>query len=433
MSSWTALVDDVLVEVLLRLPPESVLRFRAVSKHWRRITTCPTFLVAYSHRRPLELLGYPDGYKMGVASENLLAGMDPLNDGPDTVCRCRRFLRFDGILHLVDCRDGLLLFALRQWRFLICNPATRQWASLPSLTPETCTFVVASGLYFHRPSGEHRVLCVGNLPQPGYKYDPAHRAYCEGEVVPAAAAADDYVDAFHYILSTGAGAKARRLCPVADGKRGTPSPCLAIGTTLYWSRHPEAAAVEENDSSSIVAFDTLSETFRAICCPPPLVNVDRHMQLRLFDMDGTLAVSAAREGSPCMQVWTLGDDAGKTWACILRLEDLPPPRPFDWLEAVAVLEGGVLLVVGSGWVVRYDMKEKSTVSSVDHSAGIRNLSLFHYRPSLAPLTTEPDAQMQMPCRRGQPLLGYCSADGSTCMPLCGSNNCETWIVPNGSL
>ena len=59
---------------------------------------------------------------MGIFSENLLAGMDCLN-GRET--GCQRSMRFDGILHLVDSRDGLLLFALRQKRFLICNPATR--------------------------------------------------------------------------------------------------------------------------------------------------------------------------------------------------------------------------------------------------------------------------------------------------------------------
>ena len=59
---------------------------------------------------------------MGIFSENLLAGIDRLN-GHDT--GCRRSMRFDGILHLVDSRDGLLLFALRQKRFLICNPAVR--------------------------------------------------------------------------------------------------------------------------------------------------------------------------------------------------------------------------------------------------------------------------------------------------------------------
>jgi hypothetical protein len=58
---------------------------------------------------PWELLGYPNDYWLGIFSENLLAGMDRLNCR-DTVCR--RSMRFDGTLHLVDSGDGLLSFAL---------------------------------------------------------------------------------------------------------------------------------------------------------------------------------------------------------------------------------------------------------------------------------------------------------------------------------
>jgi hypothetical protein len=61
MASSTHLVDDdVLAEILLRLPPGCVLRSRAVCKRWRRITMCPSFVTAYSGRHPLEVLAFPD-------------------------------------------------------------------------------------------------------------------------------------------------------------------------------------------------------------------------------------------------------------------------------------------------------------------------------------------------------------------------------------
>ncbi|KAL6629211.1 hypothetical protein ACP70R_028976 [Stipagrostis hirtigluma subsp. patula] len=106
--SPSALVDDVLAEIFLRLPPESILCLRAVSKHWRRIATCPTFVAAYSRRRPLELLAYPDGYNLGRGAKNVLAAVDPADGGGTGR---RRILRIDVRLHLVDSRDGLLLFA----------------------------------------------------------------------------------------------------------------------------------------------------------------------------------------------------------------------------------------------------------------------------------------------------------------------------------
>ncbi|XBI21586.1 hypothetical protein VPH35_062689 [Triticum aestivum] len=49
--------------------------------------------------------------------------------------------------------DGLLLLQVRD-RFHICNPATRQWVSLPALKDDAHI----AGLYPHDSSGEYRVL-----------------------------------------------------------------------------------------------------------------------------------------------------------------------------------------------------------------------------------------------------------------------------------
>ncbi|KAL6629773.1 hypothetical protein ACP70R_029538 [Stipagrostis hirtigluma subsp. patula] len=385
------LVDDVLTEIFLRLPPESILCLRAVSKQWRRITTGPTFVAAYSRRRPLELLTYPDGCRLERGAKNVLAAVDPAASGD---AGRRRLLRFDGQLHLVDSRDGLLLFADGERSFLICNPATRQWASLPSLAPEIMCVAagfVPSGLYIHRPSGEHRVLCIGGPPP---------------------RSSGPYVAAFHYILPTGA-AEPRRLGPVAGGREYGPYPsvCLSLGGTLHWSRHPEAG-----DSGKMVAFDTVSETFRLIPRPP---STDRH-RLRLFEIDGTLAASAVPEGpTPAhMDVWALedGDNGGEMWTCRARIDLLPPPPRYDpWYSypseaVVPLLDGDVLVVVGSDWVVLYDMKAKRTVRRVDCRRSIENSSRLLYRASLVPLP-KPGEQ---PCRRpgpgGEQLLQCCSAD-----------------------
>ena len=45
------LPGELLLDILLRLPPKSVLRCRAVCKAWRRITTGRAFLLAHHGRR----------------------------------------------------------------------------------------------------------------------------------------------------------------------------------------------------------------------------------------------------------------------------------------------------------------------------------------------------------------------------------------------
>ena len=197
-------------------------------------------------------------------------------------------------------------------RFQVCNPATWQWADLPSPTPRLCYNVLASRFYFHRPFCEHRLLCIGYPLPPSYEYHAPSRAYLS--LGKPAAGSDDAVEhacKFYYILYTCSSGEAepRRLGPVAEGDNYPfPSACVAIRGTLYWSHHPE-----DGGSGDVVVFDTVSEAFRLIPSPPPLAEHN----LRTFEMDGRLDVSAAEASSQCMDVWALEDGGEK---------GLPPPR-----------------------------------------------------------------------------------------------------------
>uniref|UniRef100_I1NWY7 F-box domain-containing protein n=1 Tax=Oryza glaberrima TaxID=4538 RepID=I1NWY7_ORYGL len=215
-----AMNDDVVAEILLRLPAKSVLRCRAVCRSWRRITTADYFVAAHSRRRPLQLLGYTGPNDESLRDDEFLVTSAPVN--AETM--------------------------------LICNPATRQLVNLPPVS--TGGVVVdrndlrlhSSAFYFHRPSGEYRVLC--------------------------------YRKGTNYILSTGSG-EARRLGPVPDQQRRTCSFSAVtvgktVGESVYWGRR------EVDDRSRIMAFDTVSERFRAVA-PPPVEHADEGP---LLDMHG---------------------------------------------------------------------------------------------------------------------------------------------------
>lgn len=94
----------------------------------------------------------------------------------------------------------------------------------------------------------------------------------------------------------------------------------------------------------------------------------------------------------------------------------------------AVDDGRVLVVVGHGWVVLYDVKEKRMVSKVDHARDTLNVTQCLYRPSLVPLP-EPHARPLPFCTPGgdEPLLQHCPPDDPY-VPLYGTN-CEPWVVP----
>lgn len=255
-----------------------------------------------------------------------------------------------------------------------------------------------AGFYFHRPSGEYRVLCDGlerrSPTDPQINRGTHHMC--------------------HYVLST-SGAEPRRLGPFdePDGRVHVFSDCgMAVSGSLYWAKHSQLAET----SKTMLAFDTVTEAFRRV--PLPSVTCSVYKDLGLFDMDGTLAASVLAEWPPAtMQIWALED--GERWSFRLCVE-LPAQRPARLLEldqledeyyrlfepkdrdrslhfdgpsdgnsrplneAVAALEGDMLVVFASGWVVLYDMKHEKMVSKVDQSYNCSCSLWCVYRESLVP-------------------------------------------------
>jgi hypothetical protein len=105
--------DDLLHEIMLRLPPQPpyLLRASIVSKRWRRLATDPKFLHRFRihHRKP-PLIG--DFSYDGVGSFSFRSALDP----PYRIPPWRFFLRPDGRegWTCLDCRHGRILFD--DWR-----------------------------------------------------------------------------------------------------------------------------------------------------------------------------------------------------------------------------------------------------------------------------------------------------------------------------
>jgi hypothetical protein len=91
---------------------------------------------------------------------------------------------------------------------------------------------------------------------------------------------------------------------------------------------------------------------------------------------------------------------------------------------VAVVEGRVLVVVGSEWVVLYDTEQGRTVSEVDHSSDMVNVTQCLYRPSLVPLP-EPVARPLPLCCGEAPLLQHCPP-ADPYVPVLSSY--DPWVV-----
>lgn len=339
--SATDLNTDVVTEILLRLPSVAVIRFRAVCKSWRRITTSPSFIAAHERHRPLELVLFSGGPTYSVDAIPLVSA--------DEGRRRSLHLQYPELkvggsatansIMLASC-DGLLLFEQRRGLYLICNPLTRQWTNLPLMAPSPCSTASASGFYLHRPTGEYRLLCLGK---------------------------EDGGSAAHYVLSTGESStdEPRRLAPstaVGGYKHFYEDPVAHRGK-LHWLLHPEA----HRSTGNMLAFDTLYETFRQMPRPPahrrkPFETVT------LLELTGEEKLAAVDVDlhDDALDLWVLEDYEAESWRWTRRLR-VELPRGFDPDWALPSGAEGVLLVGGVDPTMLglYDLREQRLLKLVD--------------------------------------------------------------------
>ncbi|KAF7055022.1 hypothetical protein CFC21_062596 [Triticum aestivum] len=129
------LTDDLVVEILSRLPFKSFCRFKSVCKAWLALSSDPQYCK--------KLLKIPTGllYQRRYHSAIKLASL-PHND--KDFDEALSFLPQYEQLELMDSCNGLVLCKYKNrnnytplgiCRFIVCNPATREWKMLRDTPP----------------------------------------------------------------------------------------------------------------------------------------------------------------------------------------------------------------------------------------------------------------------------------------------------------
>ncbi|KAK3145231.1 hypothetical protein QOZ80_4AG0325830 [Eleusine coracana subsp. coracana] len=336
--------QEILHEILVRLPAKSVLRCRAVCREWRRLTSDPAFLVAHHRHQPtLHLIS--SFRSVDRLFSDRLDAVDLLSGERQPVANCM----FDA-----SC-DGLVVIGSR-----IYNPATRQWASLgPKVRVQNLV-----GLFRHQPSGEYRVLfwrisrirsqiycpneycvlTVGSVDDPRPIRSPAP--------VPVERKQMNSSEPTYVDTAVIQGQPVELELINAIGPTFIGAPVLLHGNMyLHWKKY------WEDRRHKVLVFDTVAESFWHL--RPPPVN-PRHI-MQLFDMDGNLAASSSKDTMIEMRIFLLQKESD-IWAFQYRIK-LPEMeiRQFqeqgDWLAKV-VSEEGDLLVACFGWLLHCDRKGK---------------------------------------------------------------------------
>ncbi|RLM87409.1 hypothetical protein C2845_PM04G26750 [Panicum miliaceum] len=130
------LPDDIVVDILARLPAKLLCRFKCVSRRWRSLISDP----AHRARLAQTLSGF---FFVSRAPAWRFAGLQSSvtpPGGPPPVDTSLSFLPPScGEIKMLDSCNGLLLLRCSNERprrppppfYVVCNPATREWVALP--------------------------------------------------------------------------------------------------------------------------------------------------------------------------------------------------------------------------------------------------------------------------------------------------------------
>lgn len=307
-------LDDLLMEIVLRLPPlpSSLPRASAVCTRWRRLVCDPAFFRRFClhHRRNPPILGF---FVADRVRRPLYFA--PTLEVPNRVPTERFFLEHGDDDEIIDCRHGLVLILLGDGnRFLVWEPLT---------------------------GDRHHIIAP---PHPRFGLTPIHGAVLH------LAWDDDY---FQVVLVGLEGAQANALfyssktmvwknlisppLPDKDPSSGPPTlsfknpPSVLVVNSLHWLVYDRQSLSEVMDgipiANSLVEFDVRTHNLSVARVVGDINNMTDY-QILVIPEEGAvslLTVSGLRE-----HIWRRRTDCdGDTCWVITRIVDLNTRLPID--------------------------------------------------------------------------------------------------------
>ncbi|XP_076921413.1 F-box protein At5g07610-like [Bidens hawaiensis] len=121
--------EDLLTEILIRLPVTSILRFKSVCKHWRLLLTRTHFIHRYDNNNNLSK-------SPGIFAGNICVPFDVENRSPPPFHSLDFYFNRSDVEIVQSC-NGLLLcrtFHNGAPEYYVFNPTTKQLAFIPPVT-----------------------------------------------------------------------------------------------------------------------------------------------------------------------------------------------------------------------------------------------------------------------------------------------------------
>ncbi|XP_021738889.1 F-box/kelch-repeat protein At3g06240-like [Chenopodium quinoa] len=266
--------EDILFDILSRLPAKSIGRFRCVSKPWKSLLTQPHLIRTHLYRT--KHLPNHDQSLILISEESHSLYSTQLNNAHhlfDEITTFATKLCFDDhrfgstlVNNLCSC-DGLVFVCDEESNMLLVNPTTRAVKKLPSspyaLDPHA-SFTMY-GLGYDSVSDDYKVVTLSY-----YDTDNEHEPDC--------------TEMFVNVYSVRNGTWKRAESSPYDHAVGHLASGVFVGGSIHW-----LASKTKDYSSVIVAFDLEEERFREVA-PPSSVDRKKFVFDHLVVLGGCLCM-----------------------------------------------------------------------------------------------------------------------------------------------
>ncbi|KDP45836.1 hypothetical protein JCGZ_17443 [Jatropha curcas] len=164
--------QDLLTQILVRLPVKPLLRFKSVSKYWLSLISSPQFSAAHTLRRSpkpavsgLILRKSPSEFKLLSFNSDSVSGSSLLS------------LHFLNGLKIIQSCNGLLLCSTlpqvgTKRKYYVSNPTTKQLSALPPLGTDSPSVTIFGFNLAFDPSKScnYKIICVRSTEFSLYHY-----------------------------------------------------------------------------------------------------------------------------------------------------------------------------------------------------------------------------------------------------------------------
>ncbi|KAL6650020.1 hypothetical protein ACP70R_014244 [Stipagrostis hirtigluma subsp. patula] len=371
-----SLPDDVLVDILRRLPVRCVGRCRAVCRDWNAATSSPSFDRVLAER-PAAVAEVTPSYRCSPLVQAVAFDLFRRRWHPDSVHH-KVVVASPRRLSL-DCGATRLIFSpqtLRSWDGVLCiqasTPGAQDEPRVSSrqappdggdcvlLNPLTGAYAVVSA-----PSGHGRIIGGYSHPVTGR----FHLVHCSNEAADSGGG-DLAVATMIRILAVGdTGWRQVPLLPWQGGgskilvkSQGDRS--VNLHGNLHWLVQPSGSA-----RAALLVLDAAREEFLYMAAPESRALDVATARLRLLSGDKLCILALARRPAPALEMWVLDDYSNpRSWRLRDKIRmvlmdgtDLSPTFAAA-AAAVEVVEGveegeEILLRLG-GWAYAYSFRHK---------------------------------------------------------------------------